>query len=93
MTRLLTWLTYLLLGAVVGVLASHLVLVARALLRANRNLARIADGLEAIRDNTAALERSLTTINGAAAALHDGLRSVETHLGNVGRMVTPRTGA
>lgn len=87
MTRVLAWLTYLLLGAVIGVLAAHLILVAQALLRANRNLARIADGLEAIRDNTAALEASLTTINGAAVALRDRLRTVEAYLARVGRLI------
>ena len=49
MTRLLTWLTLGLVTVIVAVLASHLILIAAALVRANRNLAKLVGGLEAIR--------------------------------------------
>jgi hypothetical protein len=87
MKTVLTWLTLLLVGAVVVVLASHLILIAAALIRANRNLARLVEGLEAIRDNTAPLGPDLSTINSAAVALRDRLKAVDGHLQEVGRLV------
>ncbi len=80
MKTLLTRLTLLVATAVVGVVAFYLVQIAVALIRANGNLAKLAGGLEAIRDNTAPLADDLTTINGAAVALRDGLTSVDGNL-------------
>jgi len=87
MTSLLTRITVGLVSVIVVVLASHLILVAAALFRANRNLAKLVGGLEAIRDNTAPLGDDLTAINGAAIALRDGLLAVDEHLRGIARIV------
>ncbi len=87
MTRLLTWLTLGLLTVIVAVLASHLILIAAALIRANRNLAKLVGGLEAIRDNTAPLGDDLGAINAAAVTLRDGLLAVDEHLRDITRLV------
>ena len=87
MKTLLTRLTLGLVAVVVAVLAGHLILIAAALIRANRNLARLVGGLEAIRDNTAPLGADLTAINGAAVALRDGLLAVDEHLREIARLV------
>ncbi len=55
MKTLLTRLTLGLVAVIVVVLAGHLILIAAALIRANRNLSKLVGGLEAIRDNTAPL--------------------------------------
>ncbi len=86
MTRLLTWLTLGLVTVIVAVLASHLILIAVALLRANRNLAKLVGGLEAIRDNTAPLGADLGAINSAAVTLRDGLVAVDEHLRGIIRL-------
>ncbi len=77
---LLTRLTLIITTTVVGVVAFYLIQIAVALIRANGNLAKLAGGLEAIRDNTAPLAGDLTTINGAAVALRDGLTAVDGNL-------------
>lgn len=74
----LTLITVLL---VVLALAGYLAAVVWALVDANRSVAAIADGLEAVRDHTAPVDEKLATINGALSALHGGLRSVDGHLG------------
>jgi hypothetical protein len=84
---LLTWLTFGLVGVVVAVLAGHLILIAAALLRANRNLSKLVGGLEAVRDNTAPLGGDLTAINTTAVDLRDGLRAVDEHLRAIARLV------
>jgi uncharacterized phage infection (PIP) family protein YhgE len=80
MKNLLTTLTLAITTVVVAVVAYHLVGIAVALTRANDNLARLAGGLEAIRDNTAPLGEDLTTINGAAIGILNGLTSVDENL-------------
>lgn len=80
MKNLLTGLTILVATAVVGVVAFYLVQIAAALMRANANLAKLAGGLEAIRDDTAPLAEDLATINGAAVAVRDGLTAVDGNL-------------
>ncbi len=87
MKGVLTRLTLGLVAVVVVVLAGHLILIAAALIRANRNLAKLVGGLEAIRDNTAPLGADLTTINGAAVTLRDGLLAVDEHLREIARLV------
>lgn len=87
MKRLLTSLTLGLVGTVVIVLATHLILIAVALVRANRNLAKLVGGLEVIRDNTAPLETDLGAINTAAVVLRDGLLAVDEHLRDIIRLV------
>lgn len=80
MKMLLTRLTLLITTVVVGVVAAYLIQIAVALINANQNLAKLDGGLEAIRDNTAPLAADLTTINGAAVALLDGLVAVDGDL-------------
>jgi hypothetical protein len=87
MKRFLTSLTLGLIGTVVAVLATHLILIAVALVRANRNLTKLVGGLEAIRDNTAPLESDLGAINNAAVTLRDGLLAVDEHLRDIIRLV------
>ena len=87
MKAVLTRLTLGLVAVVVVVLAGHLILIAAALIRANRNLTKLVGGLEAIRDNTAPLGADLTAINGAAVALRDGLLAVDEHLRDIARLV------
>ena len=87
MRTLLTRLTLLVVGAIVAVLATYLILIAAALLRANRNLEKLVGGLEAIRDNTASLAEDVPAINSAAIALRDSLLSIATHLQEILRLV------
>ena len=87
MKMLLTRLTLVVVAAVVAVLAVHLILIAASLLRANRNLAKLVEGLEAIRDNTAPLDQDLSTINGAAGTLKNRLVTVDEHLRGIIQLV------
>ena len=87
MKTILTRLTLGVVAAVVVVLAGHLILIAAALFRANRNLAKLVGGLEAIRDQTATLGADLTAINEAAVAIRDGLAAVDEHLRGIARLV------
>jgi len=83
----LTRITLGLVAVIVVTLAGHLILIAAALIRANRNLTKLVGGLEAVRDNTAPLGADLTAINGAAVALRDGLLAVDEHLRDIARLV------
>ncbi len=87
MKTILTWLTLGLVGVVVAVLAGHLILIAAALVRANRNLSKLVGGLEAVRDNTAPLGADLTAINTAAVDLRDGLLAVDENLRTIARII------
>ena len=87
MKTLLTWLTLVVVTTVVAVLAIHLILIAASLLRANRNLAKLVAGLEAIRDNTTPLDQDLSTINSAAGTLKNRLVTVDEHLRGIIQLV------
>ena len=87
MKKLLTWLTLLVAGAIVAVLASYLILIAAALIRANRNLTKLVGGLQAVRDNTTPLAQDLSTINDAAGALQTRLRAVDENLRGIIQLV------
>lgn len=80
MKALLSWLTTLVVAVIVVVLAVHLILTAIALIRANRNLAQLVDGLKAIRDHTSPLGQDLSAINNAALTLKDRLMALDEHL-------------
>lgn len=80
MKQLLTWITLVGTLAVVVVLATYLVLVAVALIRADRNLSALIEGLKAVRDNTGPLEHDLAAINDATVTLHDRLKAIDGHL-------------
>ncbi len=86
MAAALTWITIAVTALVVLVLVAYLVAVALALTRANRSLAQLAEGLEAIESHSRPLPEQLTTINGALAALLGGLRSVDGHLVGIRRV-------
>jgi hypothetical protein len=87
MKKLLTWLTLLTTGSVVVLLVVYLVPTAAALMRADRNLARLVGGLEAIRDNTAPLGQDLPAVNAAAGTLLTGLVAVDEHLRAIAQAV------
>jgi hypothetical protein len=80
MATVLTWITLAATAVVVVVLVVYLVAVALALTRANRGLAQLAGGLEAIESHSHPLPEDLATINGALTTLLGGLRSVDRHL-------------
>lgn len=80
MAAVLTGITLLVAALVVVVLVGYLVAVGLALARANRSLAQLAGGLEAIDTHSHPLPDNLTTINNALATLAGGLRSVDSHL-------------
>ncbi len=79
-------LTLFIVAAVVVGLAAYLIAVAAALLEARRNVAGIADALEAVARHTAPLEETLVTINGALSALTAGLESADSHLGRAAKV-------
>ena len=87
MEEFLIWATLAVVAVIVLVLAVSLILIALALRNANRNLAQLAGGLEAIRDHTAPLADDLTTINGAAVAWRDRLLAVDGNLLEIIRAV------
>ncbi len=87
MRMLLTRLTLGLVVVVVVVLAVHLILIALSLMRANKNLAQLVGGLEAIRDNTAPLGADLTTINGVAVTLLHRLVELDGYLQGINRLL------
>ena len=89
MRTLLTRLTLGLVGVVVVVLAVHLILIAMSLIRANKNLAQLVGGLEAIRDNTAPLAEDLGTINSVAVTLLHRLVELDGYLQSINRLLRP----
>ena len=82
-TFLVTW-NLVLAGAIVLALAVYLTAIAYFLYRAGGNqrshLARLAEGLAAVRDNAAPLERQLAAVAQALAALRHELQEVEEPL-------------
>lgn len=86
MTAVLTWITVVMTALVLVVLVGYLIAVALALTRANRSLAQLARGLEAIDSHTRPLPEHLAAINGTLATLLGGLRSVDRHVAGIGRL-------
>ena len=82
-TFMVTW-TLVLAGAIVSVLAVYLTAIAYFLYRAGGNrrsyLARLAEGLIAVRNNAAPLERQLAAVAQALAALRHELQEVDESL-------------
>jgi hypothetical protein len=64
-------------------LAAYLIAVALTLIDARKNVAGIADALEAVARDTAPLEQQLVTMNGALSALAAGLETADRRLGRV----------
>jgi len=65
---------------VVAGLAGYLLSVAFALVQARRDVAGIADALEAVARHVAPLEERLATVNGAMSAIAEGLEAADGHL-------------
>jgi hypothetical protein len=76
-------LTLVIVALVVLALAGYLILVAIALLETRRNLAGVADALEATAAQTAPLEGQLVTINGALSALSGTLDAADRHVSRI----------
>jgi len=78
---MLLTLTLITVALVVLALAGYLILIALQLVSARRNVAAIADGLEAVAGHTQPLPERLTTINSALTQLLTGLKVADRHLG------------
>ena len=87
MAAVLTWITLAVTAVVVVVLVGYLAAVGLALTRANRSLAQLAGGLEAIESHSHPLPEHLAAINGTLTTLVGGLRSVDRHLVGISRVV------
>ena len=84
---ILTILTLVAVAIVVLVLVIYLVGIALYLARANRHLAKLAGGLQAIQGHARPLPEHLSTINGALRALRVALGGADRHLEGVGRVL------
>ncbi len=80
MTTLLLYLTLGVTAAVVLVLVVYLIGIIIALWGAKNNLAKLAGGLVAVRDNTQPLGRHIEAINGGLSTLLKGLLAVNSDL-------------
>jgi hypothetical protein len=79
-------LTLITIALVVLALAGYLSAVAWALRDASRNVAAIADGLEAVQAHTVPVAEKLATINGALTTLDGGLTAINGHLNAAARV-------
>lgn len=77
---LLVWLTLVVVAVIVLALAGHLIAIAWALIGARRNVARLADGLEAVAEHTAVLEDRVTAVDGALRRVDYHFAAVDEHL-------------
>lgn len=82
---LLYWLTLAVAGAVILVLAGYLIAIAVMLVRAKRNVARIADALEEIAVLTDPLEGRVGSIAGALETIEGGFASVDRRMDDAAR--------
>jgi hypothetical protein len=80
-------LTLVVIGLVVAVLAGYLIAVAVALVKARRNVAQLAGGLEAITGHVTPLQDRLGPINATLAELLATLDVVDRHLLGVARVL------
>lgn len=87
MGTVLTYITLAVVLIVVLVLVVYLLAIISALRGANRNLYQLADGLQAISNDTEPLPGKLTTINGALQQLLSGLLAVDGHLAAVAKLL------
>lgn len=77
---ILYWLTLAVLLLVVLVVAGYLIAIAVALLKAKRNVARLADGFEAVVDHTVPLEDRIGTIAAVLGGIDDDFHAADRHL-------------
>jgi hypothetical protein len=80
-------LTLVVIAVVVVVLAGYLVAIAVALGRARQNVARLADGLEAVAGQVGPLGDRVTPINAALVGLLGALGAVDGHLVAMARIL------
>jgi len=78
---LITYLTTAVALTIILVLATYLILIAWALAKARAHVARLADGLEGIADDTEPLEEKIGTITGVLTSLEAGFADVDENLG------------
>ena len=84
---MLLTLTLVVIGLVVAALAGYLIAVAVALVKARRNVAQLAGGLEVVAGHVALLPERLGPINVALAELLATLDVVDRHLLGVARVL------
>lgn len=82
---ILYWLTMAVVLAVVLALAGYLIAIAIELIRARRNVAALADGLEAVADHTEPLDGKIDAIAGALTRLVEDFEASDDHLAGVAR--------
>ncbi|MDX1623044.1 MAG: hypothetical protein R3199_03595 [Gemmatimonadota bacterium] len=82
---ILYWTTLAVVLAVVLALAGFLVAIAAELIRAKRNVADLADGLEAVAGHTDPLEEKVDAIADALARLVEDFEAADEHLAGVAR--------
>lgn len=78
---ILYWLTLAVVGAIVVTLVVYLVAIAVALNNARKNVAALADGLEAVAGHTEALAEKIQTVDQALKGARIGFEAVERELG------------
>lgn len=88
---ILYWATLAVVLAVVLALAGYLVAIAVELIRAKRNVAALADGLEAVAGHTEPLEAKVDAIADALGALVEDFEAADEHLAGAARTFEPRT--
>lgn len=86
MTLWLYWLTLAVATLIVLALAGFLIAIAWTLAVARRDVARLADGLEAVAEHTAGLDERLGTIDGVLARAADDFVAVDGNLAGVARI-------
>lgn len=82
---ILYWTTLAVVLAVVLALAGFLIAIAWELIRAKRNVADLADGLEAVAGHTEPLEGKIDAIAGALTRLVEDFEAADEHLAGVAR--------
>ena len=87
MGTILMYITFAVVLIVVLALVYYLLSIIAALRGASRNLYQLADGLNAIVQDTQPLPEKLNTINGALGQLLAGLVAVDGHLAAVARLL------
>lgn len=81
---ILYWATLGVVAAIVLVLVVYLVAIAAALNKARKNVAALADGLEAVAGHTEPLAEKIGTIDQALEGSRMGFEAVDRHLDRAG---------
>ena len=90
MIETLALISLILVLVIVAVVAYHLIGIFFALKRGGDHLAKLADGLVAIRDNTAPLNEKIDNINGGLAALLPPLLATNSNLAAIVKVATSK---